>query len=513
MIGVSTPDQLDFRHMSAEGGAVIRRWGRWIKLTALAAGVATVLSACTSVVNGSPDVQQAPDADLGVKGVTDSTFDTTVQNALSDVMAFWKKNYPAVADGKSLPELKGGLYSIDGGEVLRTREDPSYATSDRCLSKQPTAVVDNAFYCELDDSIVWDRDPNHIVATLGKTYGPLIVAMVFAHEFGHAVQARLGIFDKNLRTIDTESQADCASGAWVGAAFKGQAPHFKIIPKQLDNALIAYLQVRDSTPQNANEQGSHGNGFDRLSALEDGIQHGVTYCFSDDYFNRQFTERPYVSDNDYRAGGNESLDQVLNPNDPQKDPGAGGLQPDLNRFWTAAAKTKSKTWKDVKIAEASHPKCGASGTSEFGYCPSDNTVYYSKAFAEKAYYSLTGVKIDRSNGNVTLEHDQPADFALGTLFAVGWGMAVRHQLFGRSIDGKDALLGAVCYTGAYAKDINVAQTSDEHPFALSPPDMDEATSAMLNLVGSDQAYGARGTSGLQRIQTFVKGYNGGLSAC
>jgi predicted metalloprotease len=499
--------------MSAEGARVIGRRARWIRLIALAAALASTLSACTSVTDGSPDVPHVSNANLDVKGVTSSSFDTTVQNALSDVMDFWKKNYPAVADGKSLPSLKGGLFSIDGGEVLQSREVPSYATSEQCLAKEATAVVDNAFYCELDDSIVWDRDPNHIVATLGKQYGPLIVAMVFAHEFGHAIQARLGIFDKDLRTIDTESQADCASGAWVGAAFKGQEPHFKIIPKQLDNALIAYLQVRDSTPHSQDERGSHGNGFDRLSALEDGIEHGVRYCYSDDYFNRQFTERPYVSDSDYAAGGNESLAQVLNPNDPQKDNGAGGLQPDLNRFWSAAAKSIGKTWKDVKIAEASHPKCDASGTSEFGYCVSDNTVYYSKPFAEKAYYSLTGVKIDRSNGNVTLEHDQPADFALGTLFAVGWGMAVRHQLFGRSIDGKDALLAAVCYTGAYAQNINVAQTSDEHPFALSPPDMDEATSAMLDLVGSDQGYGARGTSGLQRIQAFVKGYNGKLSAC
>lgn len=492
---------------------MIRRRGRWARVLVPILALVTVLSACTSVVDGTPDVPHVPDANLGVHGVTDSAFDTTVQNALSDVMAFWKKNYPKVSGGESLPELKGGLYSIDGGEVLRTREEPSYARDEECLAKQPTAVVDNAFYCELDDSIVWDRDPNHIVATLGKTYGSLIVAMVFAHEFGHAIQSRLKIFDKHLRTIDTESQADCAAGAWVGAALKNEAPHFKIIPAQLDKALFAYLQVRDSTPHSQNESGSHGNGFDRLSALEDGIRHGAKYCYSDDYFNRQFTERPYVTDDDYQAGGNETLEQVLNPGDPNTDHNAGGLQPDLNRFWTGAAKEIGKSWKDVKIAEASHPKCDASGTSEFGYCPSDNTVYYSEAFAKKAYYSLTEVQIDRSNGNVTLQDDGPADFALGTLFAIGWGMAVRHQLFDRSIDGKDALLAAVCYTGAYAKDINVERASGDQLLVLSPQDMDEATSAMLNLVGLDRAYGSRGTTGLQRIQTFVKGYNGGLSSC
>ena len=221
-----------------------------------------------------------------------------------------------------------------------------------------------------------------------------------------------------------------------------------------------------------------------------------------------------MSDTDYLTGGNETLAQVLDPRPIATDgSGGGGLQPDLNRFWKGAAKSISKDWTDVKIAEAPHPKCGASATSEFGYCPDDNTVYYSKSIAEQAYNSLADKSVDPTTHKVTLLENQPADFALGTLFAVGWGLAVRHQLFKRSNDGPDALLAASCYTGAYAKDINIANGDAAHPFILSPPDMDEATSAMLNLVGQNNTYGARGTTGLQRIQSFVKGYQGGLSVC
>ena len=36
---------------------------------------------------------------------------------------------------------------------------------------------------------------------------------------------------------------------------------------------------------------------------------------------------------------------------------------------------------------------------------------------------------------------------------------------------------------------------------------------MLNLVGLDQAFGARGTTALQRVQAFVKGYSSGLGSC
>jgi hypothetical protein len=111
--------------------------------------------------------------------------------------------------------------------------------------------------------------------------------------------------------------------------------------------------------------------------------------------------------------------------------------------------------------------------------------------------------------------NQPGDFALGTLFAYGWGLAVRHQLFNRSLDDGPALLAASCYTGAYAKDINVVSGTPGHSggFILSPPDLDEATSAVLRLVGEDQAFGARGTTGLERVQSFVKGYDGGLGVC
>lgn len=485
---------------------------RRTRLGALLLATVTALSACTSVVDGTPTTPPpAPNAQLKVIGDSGSAFDTATKNSLSDVMAFWAKQYPKLSGGQPLPPLKGGLYSVDGAQVIRTKTVSGPASQEACIQHDKTFIVDNAAFCILDDSIVWDRDPQHLVGVLMQKYGPLTNALVFAHEFGHAIQYRLKIDAGNqLPTIDIESQADCAAGAFMAAALAGQAAHYRPTAADLDAAINGLLQVRDSTPESPQDI-SHGNGFDRVSAIDDGILHGAGFCFSKSYFNRTFTERPYVSDTDYRSGGNESLAQVLNPNDPKTDPGAGGLQPNLNNFWTAAAKSINKSWTNVKIAQADHPKCGAnSSASEFGYCPDDNTVYYSSAFARQAYYSLTTKQINRTNGNVTLIDNQPADFALGSLFAIGWGLAVRHQLFKLGVDDKDALIAAVCYTGAYAKSINVEQGSD---FTLSPPDMDEATSAVLNLVGLDKAFGTRGTTGLQRVQAFVKGYNGGLSSC
>ncbi|MGI8761195.1 MAG: hypothetical protein ACR2LF_07870 [Jatrophihabitantaceae bacterium] len=489
---------------------------RGFRSGAAALAALTVLSACSSLVAGKPITPpKAPNAQLAVHGDSGSAFDTTTKNSLSDVMAFWRTNYPKLSGGKALPPLKGGLYSVDGADVLQTKKVTGPAAQEACIQRDPTFIVDNAAFCLLDDSIVWDRDPLHLVGVLMQKYGPLTNALVFAHEFGHAIQYRLKIDTGNtLPTIDIESQADCAAGAFMAAALASQAPHYHPSAADLDGAINGLLQVRDSTP-NPGAPLSHGNGFDRVSAIDDGLLHGVTFCYSPSYFNRTFTERPYVTDQDYLSGGNECLEQVTNAGAPPADPtacaGGGGLQPDLNRFWTAAATSIHKSWTDVKIAEAPHPKCGSSSSaSEFGYCPTDNTVYFSTSFAHQAYYSLTTKKINPTNGNVTLIDNQPADFALGALFAIGWGLAVRHQLFNRGIVDQNALLSAICYTGAYAKNVNSATKTG---FALSPPDMDEATSAVLNLVGLDKAFGSRGTTGLQRVQSFVKGYGGGLSVC
>jgi len=479
----------------------------------VALSAALVLTGCAKVVDGTGSIGAVANANLAVIGDSGSAFDTTVKNALSDVEGFWRAQYPKVSGGKPLPELKGGLFSVDGLAVVQNGSAPSDVAKEGCVQRDVNFIVDNGAYCRIDDSIIWDRNPNHLFGQLQQHYGPLVTGLIFAHEFGHAIQQRLGVFDRHLPTIDTESEADCAAGAWAASMLQNQAPHFRGMQAQLDNALEGFLDGRDSTPDQGQNL-SHGDGFDRLSAIADGITKGVTFCYSPDYFNRKFTERPFVTDTDLQQGGNEPMAQVLDPSPPtQGGGGGGGLQPDLNRFWAAAAKSISKTWQDVKIAEAPHPKCGSSATSEFGYCPDDNTVYYSSSFAQAAYNSLPDIAVEKSTGNVTLLFNQPADFSLGTLFAVGWGMAVRHQLFNRTTDDKAALLAAVCYSGAYSKDINLAQGDKTHTFILSPPDLDEASSAMLTLVGQDRAYSARGTSGLDRIQAFVKGYNGGLSAC
>ena len=462
------------------------------------------LTACATVLDGTPHLANAPTAHLNVIGDSHSWFDNTAKDALADIEAFWRRNYPKIAGGKPLPPLKGGLYSVNGARVVTTGTAYAPIAREKCIHEKAGFIVDNAAYCVLDDSIAWDRSPQHLFGRLAAHYGRLMIGLVFAHEFGHAISARLGILKTHPPTIDTESQADCAAGAWAGSLLRHQDPHFRdITARDIDDALQGFLDGRDKTPGTIGEI-SHGNGFDRLSALADGLDHGVTYCYSKTYFNRTFTERPFSTIQDYRSGGNEPLSQAIAPNSV--------LPRDLNRFFAGAARSVNKQFTPVKLVQTSAPRCG--GTSaQLLYCPATNTVQFTSGFARQAYYSLPDVNVDPSNGNVTLLFHQPADFALGELFATTWGFAVRHQLFARPLDDRNAIFSAICYTGAYAKNVNVPQNSAGKYLTLSPSDLDEAVSALLNRPLLSASFGERGSTGLDRIQAFVKGYNRGMQAC
>ncbi len=136
------------------------RWRRSL----LAALLPIVLTAgCVSYVDGTGQIG------ITVQGDSGGAFDTQVKGALSAVIAYWTATYPTIAHGQALPPLHGKYYSIDGAEVLRTRQAPPIAGDEACLQMRLGFIIDNAAYCELDDSIVWDRSPDHLLPVLVAT--------------------------------------------------------------------------------------------------------------------------------------------------------------------------------------------------------------------------------------------------------------------------------------------------------------------------------------------------------
>jgi hypothetical protein len=99
-----------------------------------------------------------------------------------------------------------------------------------------------------------------------------------------------------------------------------------------------------------------------------------------------------------------------------------------------------------------------------------------------------------------------------TVLGIGWGLAVASQL-GKDPTTGQALLSASCYQGAYAATRNVESTPAGAVITLSPADMDEASVALLLLIGQDDAFGSRDTQGFDRIRAFITGYFNSISAC
>lgn len=454
-----------------------------IRAAALLCVIALFASGCADQVNGNgslAQIKEGGNSDFEIIGAVGSPYDSLAAKSMVDIESFWNEEYPTISGGRPMTPLEGGVWSVDGN-------NPSAdSRQEACLARDARIIKDNLMHCRLDDSVVYDRTSDFFGQLAGDT-GDFTLAAVFAHEMGHAVQYRLN--SEPNSSVLVETQADCYAGAWIGWVLDGNASNFRITPAELDTTMIGYIQLRDPDGSDSDADGAHGNGFDRIAAVADGIKGGAAACATSTWRNRPITERPYTTQQDYDSGGDLPYDGASDGFDVvQAGPN------DLEAFWTKAFADSGRTWKPVTAAETSKPNCsGTKITGEIGYCPSDNSVQYEDGLLRDAY----------SYG----------DFAPMTLLGLGWGLSVVNQLGRNTTDGK-ALLAASCYQGAYAATRNV----DTSPaggigLTLSPADMDEASIALLILAGENDAYGSRGTSGFDRIRSFITGYFGGLPSC
>ena len=216
-----------------------------------AALIATIglLSGCSIVSVDEPERRSAgPDV---------------VTQALKDVERFWTAEFGAIAGGKKFTPVQGGYFPY-------SQSDPPPACGGQRSSYEP-----NAFYCPPDDFIAWDAQ--QLIPELQEDFGPLLVGVVMAHEYGHAIQGRVG--PSNQPTVVLEQQADCYAGAWLADVLAGRSTAFKdVTPSQLDDSVAGMLQLRDQPGTPALAEGAHGNAFDRIRALQDGVDEGVATC-------------------------------------------------------------------------------------------------------------------------------------------------------------------------------------------------------------------------------------------
>jgi predicted metalloprotease len=448
-------------------------WRSWRLRVVALAGVGVLASGCSQLVVGagsfSSGLTDVPDAKININGTDNGKIDKIAGNAIADVQAFWTQQLPANF-GKQYKPVSA-FFSVD----------PSGDKSAPCTNS-PSDIRGNAFYCPTRDIVAWDRVG--LFPDLQRKFGPFLIAMVLAHEWGHAIQHRTEM--PSNRTIVIEAQADCYAGAWTKTALTGGAPHFQISRQDLDQALSGYLLFRDPIGANANDRQAHGSGFDRISAFQEGFDEGVKHCstYSD---SRVFTEIPFGSEKDQQQQGNEPYAQTLT--DGPKD---------IADFWKLTfEKTFGRKFTPIaKItgydADSNRPNCDGTPVSAMQYCPADDTIYFDQQNMLKKVYDQTG------------------DFGPMSLFGVAYGEAIRKRL-GETVNGEEALLGSICLSGAYASDVfNRRRTSAV--LQLSPGDLDEAVQALLNFAGKSGLFDANGTVGFDRVAAYRKGF-GNIKNC
>lgn len=166
--------------------------------------------------------------------------------------AFWREAF-AAEFGRSYrpPQVRGGYVGDDGPTC----------------GGQPS-VAFNAFYCPSQDFLAWDEN---LMAAGYRQIGDAWVYLIIAHEWAHAIQARL---QRDQVSVAAELQADCLAGASLfGAAERGLVTLEPGDTEELSRTLAA---VADDFPWTS--ESDHGNARERTGAFSRGSRGGVSAC-------------------------------------------------------------------------------------------------------------------------------------------------------------------------------------------------------------------------------------------
>ena len=397
-----------------------------------------------------------------------SRYDASVESTIADIQSYWSQTLPSVyhAGYQAIPAERLYAYSA-------SNPPPSCGGYGRTPYSE---VAGNAFYCDQGDFVAWDEQG--LFAKLRSVYGDFAPALVLAHEWGHAIQARVGF--ETSETVYMEQQADCFAGAWAADI----AQDGRMAESDLDSALAGLLGLRDPSGIDGSEDGAHGNGFDRVRAFQDGFEGGASACANYAKNPPTITESAFTSYADYASGGDMSLNELL-----------PALTKSLQSYWSSAV-SGAKSAPEVVAADGTQAStCG--GNTDGGvlsaavvYCPDTDTIVYDRAVLQKA-------------------HDSVGDFGAGVLLASEWSSAVQQRV-GQPVGSSAARVAATCLTGSYTATLDgSARRASANDITLSPGDLDEVIAMLVKTDGND---GSRG-SAFSRVSAFRTGYFKGVSAC
>jgi uncharacterized protein len=190
-------------------------------------------------------------------------YERLVGQVIGSLETYWARTMPAEL-GAPYPANPSGYF------YYRPEEKPGPS----CGGER--APPRNAFYCPAGDFIAWD-EPGLLIPYYIR--GDFAAAYVLAHEFGHAIQARLPE-DRQLQvTILRELQADCLAGAWTRWVEEQKL----LQAGDLDEAVAGIYTGRDVPGTAFTDPRAHGSGFQRIRAFGDGYEGGPRECLRPDW--------------------------------------------------------------------------------------------------------------------------------------------------------------------------------------------------------------------------------------
>jgi predicted metalloprotease len=415
---------------------------------------------------------------------TPRDYDDFLAAALTDIEAWWTEQFPTVY-GKPFEPITGRVYA---GYPERTTEIPG------CESRQPTTYEEiaqfSAFYCQQGDFMVYDDGPDGLLAQLTTSFGASILGVVFAHEFGHAVQSRAGVLDHALPTIVTEQQADCFAGAWVAHAATGEGG-VAFSDSDVRSGLVAMIQVRDPVGVDQFTQGGHGSAFDRVGAFQTGFTEGVARC-------AQLIDDPLpLVPNIFWQGSNIDGNAPFGYGAKQI---VGFITSDLNAYWSTALSAQGVAVPALTVvpvqAATRWRATSPAGSFDTGavLCPATNEVFMDEPLARDLY-------------------DRFGDFVVGYILGGAWSEAAQLAL-GSPLQGEPRHLIDDCMTGGWAQTIVPDENgaTQRNGTEIEPGDLDEAIQTAL-VIGDEASTDDILGTGFEQIASFRQGVLNGLEAC
>lgn len=469
--------------------------------------VALVLSAFAAgpaVAKGKDDDPRASLIGGGSGGL--KGYEKTIDLAVDDIREYWADEFP-VLYGDRTSEYD----EINNDEIFAMTPDANEGPT--CFGEERSyeEVEGNAQYfsCDPGEHFIW-WDDAELFPQFYRDYGDFSIALVLAHEWGHAIQDQAGNLGQDspegctVRCNQTvERQADCFAGAWTQRVQEGDSEvTFK--GGELDSALSALIQVSDpvGTDPEADEQ-AHGSAFDRVTSFQTGLENGAEGCVG--YFTNPpiTTEIPFSDEDDAASGGNLPFSDTIDASVDLLNDFYSQVAPDVYEELDAGSDVQSY---DSGGSKSQLPECGGSTPSK-------------KELTNRVFYCLDDGYIGYDESYLRTVHDTIGDFGVATLFANAWATYVQslQDFPGVEDNEANAVLGADCYTGGftaavYNKALLVDPDTGDPAYTLSPGDLDETVSAFIDY---SKARGVESTLNVTflRVQTFKDGFLDGYNSC